>query len=482
MRNTIFLLLIAVTFNVSTARPLHYKNMNVAQRKAAANRFRENLLRATTVPALQAKSTQLAERLVAQSAYMGTWALDSMQFKYHGSMGSKFNFNAMAYNTDYELDGAYPLYFQMLGLTSGQNDRPEVQADTMKTWYSDLFTPLSPLAKTEDRISLYNAASNITSLIDLYVDTPNVWNTRYLNTFNNQEAITTSVYQEYNNGWDSIEFRTFIYSNNKLVADSTSQHNGPIWEPIEKNVYQYNANGALIKATSYTYNGTGWDPAETYTMSYDASNRLSVYIDSTNGISGWETLQRDSMGYTNPNPFYTFYRDEQYSNGLLSEYTISTKHVTGGLVDTLLETSYDAAATYIDKNFTKFFYDSYNQPVTGAQYYYNDTTSQWQQASMYTWHYYYETYTLDVSDVSNPAENVLLYPNPAKNMFTLTCNGMVGKDADIEIYNSVGRLVKSLPITASKIDVDTETLPAGLYICKVTVDGQSSYRKLMLVK
>jgi hypothetical protein len=317
MRNTIFFLLFAFAFTVANGRPVHYKNMSAAQRRAAANHFKDDLLNGTTVPTAQAKSTQLAERLIAQSAYMGTWALDSMQFKYHGSMASKFNFNAMAYNTDYELDGAYPFYFHLLGLTSGQNDRPEVQADTMKIWYSDLFTPLSPLAKTEDRISLYNASNDVTSLTDLYVDTPNVWDTRYLNTFNAQEAITNSAYQEYGSGWDTIEFRTFIYSNNKLVADSTSQHNGQIWEPIEKNVYQYSAGGALTKATSYSYNGTGWDPVEMYTMSYDASNRLSVYIDSTYGISGWEALQKDSMGYTNPNPFYTFYRDEQYSNGLL---------------------------------------------------------------------------------------------------------------------------------------------------------------------
>jgi hypothetical protein len=74
-----------------------------------------------------------------------------------------------------------------------------------------------------------------------------------------------------------------------------------------------------------------------------------------------------------------------------------------------------------------------------------------------------------------------LYPNPANNQVGFTYNS--DSPAQLSIYNSLGQLVKLLPLPANKehMDINTTDMASGIYICKVQITGgESTFRRLVV--
>ena len=87
--------------------------------------------------------------------------------------------------------------------------------------------------------------------------------------------------------------------------------------------------------------------------------------------------------------------------------------------------------------------------------------------------------TLSVADVENK-DRVLLVPNPVKDTTSLLVPNNKGK-LDIYIYDASGKLVTSFKNSSgTKLDLDVNNLPKGLYL--VLVKGNDFNKSLKLVK
>jgi hypothetical protein len=74
-----------------------------------------------------------------------------------------------------------------------------------------------------------------------------------------------------------------------------------------------------------------------------------------------------------------------------------------------------------------------------------------------------------------------LYPNPASSNFNFTYH--TNYDAQLSVYNSIGQLVKTMPLSSSKesANVNTTDMPSGVYICKLQAAGaEPAYRRLVV--
>ena len=72
-------------------------------------------------------------------------------------------------------------------------------------------------------------------------------------------------------------------------------------------------------------------------------------------------------------------------------------------------------------------------------------------------------------------ENVLLYPNPAQNQFTIAnANG-----AGIRITDAAGKTVLTLAASEDAVSIDISALPPGLYLVQLTRNGHNGYSKLI---
>lgn len=79
-----------------------------------------------------------------------------------------------------------------------------------------------------------------------------------------------------------------------------------------------------------------------------------------------------------------------------------------------------------------------------------------------------------------PVVKTALYPNPAKTKFTITSKNVLNR---IEMYNSMGVLVKALTINRQNIlSVLTDNLPPGLYSIRLISDEETEVVKLIVTK
>lgn len=74
-----------------------------------------------------------------------------------------------------------------------------------------------------------------------------------------------------------------------------------------------------------------------------------------------------------------------------------------------------------------------------------------------------------------------LYPNPANSQVSLNYHS--DYEAQLSVYNSLGQMVKTSTMAASKgnMSINTSDMPSGIYICKVQAAGaEPAFRKLIV--
>ncbi|MBU8881788.1 T9SS-dependent M36 family metallopeptidase [Kaistella sp. DKR-2] len=88
--------------------------------------------------------------------------------------------------------------------------------------------------------------------------------------------------------------------------------------------------------------------------------------------------------------------------------------------------------------------------------------------------------TLAASDV-NADKAISIYPNPAKNEFFLkSANKVLGK-VNVEIFDASGKMVSNQKISSAEA-VNTQALPNGVYVVKVSGVGVNYSSKLLIKK
>jgi hypothetical protein len=80
------------------------------------------------------------------------------------------------------------------------------------------------------------------------------------------------------------------------------------------------------------------------------------------------------------------------------------------------------------------------------------------------------------------AQDWLLFPNPAHNTVTLSYNGRTGTGV-MEVFDTAGRVAyeeQSTLVAGSSLMIDVQDLAPGVYVVRLTVNGQRSEQRLMI--
>jgi hypothetical protein len=74
-----------------------------------------------------------------------------------------------------------------------------------------------------------------------------------------------------------------------------------------------------------------------------------------------------------------------------------------------------------------------------------------------------------------------LYPNPVKNNLIIQINKDIENNSSIDIFNATGALVKSVRMegNGSKLEIDTNTLPSGMYYLKLNTPNGTLTKKFI---
>lgn len=98
--------------------------------------------------------------------------------------------------------------------------------------------------------------------------------------------------------------------------------------------------------------------------------------------------------------------------------------------------------------------------------------------SMYSNEYYVKFYYSPESVDENMAQNVEIYPNPAKDMLTIKAENIT----NVIIYNSIGLKVYEQSVASSEVSINLYGFDAGIYLVKAVVDGEVVTRKISVMR
>ena len=87
-----------------------------------------------------------------------------------------------------------------------------------------------------------------------------------------------------------------------------------------------------------------------------------------------------------------------------------------------------------------------------------------------------ETTTIGINGKANSAEDLLVYPNPARKSVIIQTNAK----AEIKLYNQTGQLINTYDASINKLNVDISNLDSGMYFIKVSSNDKIITRKLVI--
>ncbi|GGK10704.1 hypothetical protein GCM10007962_01040 [Yeosuana aromativorans] len=85
--------------------------------------------------------------------------------------------------------------------------------------------------------------------------------------------------------------------------------------------------------------------------------------------------------------------------------------------------------------------------------------------------------TLSIDDKEN--QTVLLYPNPTKELLTVSIGQSSIQNGTIELFDNLGRLVQKTPLTGPKTTMHLEAIPSGMYIVKIKSEAFVQIKRII---
>ena len=72
----------------------------------------------------------------------------------------------------------------------------------------------------------------------------------------------------------------------------------------------------------------------------------------------------------------------------------------------------------------------------------------------------------------NKEELIRIYPNPSSGDFTVSCSSCSSELSELVIYDVIGELLKTIPITSGKTNIKIKDLDAGVYFVVLKMNGE----------
>ncbi|MPT32237.1 MAG: T9SS type A sorting domain-containing protein [Chryseobacterium sp.] len=84
----------------------------------------------------------------------------------------------------------------------------------------------------------------------------------------------------------------------------------------------------------------------------------------------------------------------------------------------------------------------------------------------------YEILTLAVEDLDSKERNILLYPNPVKDLLFVDFSDKNYQDSNYVLFDSQGKLIKKGNLSQQRSELDLSLLPSSVYIIQVFQKNQ----------
>ncbi|MCW3083565.1 MAG: hypothetical protein JWP12_931 [Bacteroidetes bacterium] len=88
--------------------------------------------------------------------------------------------------------------------------------------------------------------------------------------------------------------------------------------------------------------------------------------------------------------------------------------------------------------------------------------------------------SVNISEPSEPEDNVFVYPNPGEGKYKLNINGAAVTDAVLEVKGLLGNTIITMKIKENVTEIDLTNQPKGIYFLRVSdSNGNSAVKKIV---
>lgn len=246
----------------------------------------------------------------------------------------------------------------------------------------------------------------------------------------------------------------------------------------------YNASNAAVSSNPITINWRIDDPNDLTGDIYRIKNFVTgKYLHSV----GADVIESDNaINVASGDKEWEFVQAGNF-------YNIESKRTDRGILraagnppNDVINTGFGAPREDSDKQFTVIYNSTDNtyqfETRTGSNYIYHNVNGVIEHINnagdRSKW--IVESTTLSTPEVDNEISDIRVFPNPAKDEFTILMKDEIG--ARIEIYNMLGKLVYDKTMNSNRIDILNQgRFNSGIYLIRVTDDNQRVFHSKLVI-
>ncbi|HNW89968.1 MAG TPA: T9SS type A sorting domain-containing protein, partial [Bacteroidales bacterium] len=272
---------------------------------------------------------------------------------------------------------------------------------------------------------------------------------------------------------------SFIYDICLVSVDSISGKNRVIWnKPLTNSIDHFNIYGEGNQPNVYSLLGS---------VSYDS---LSIFVD--NSADPMQQAYRYKLSAVDTSGIESTLSNHHRSihltinQGIGNTYDLTWTHYEGftfASYNIYRGTNFSnmtLLATVL--NTTNFYTDT--TPPAGNQYYHieavNPSACTPSKSKIHAAKSnVVQSELSNIIDITMYNNSFRVFPNPAKESFTIEFAENIDNGTFAEIYSIEGKLIKQVSVRQKKTEINISTLPSGIYIVKIAGNNGIAFRKLI---
>lgn len=354
------------------------------------------------------------------------------------------------------------------------------------------------------------------------------------NTFGPNHILLTSLNQNWNGtAYVNSEKDTYTYNTaDKPVAYLKEMWTGDAWSNVLYDLYTYDAFGNMVSAIRQTWEINTWINSFQNTYTYDANNNMLTGIIQIWEADAWVNFYMESYTYDTANQPIEYVGQFWTNEAWVNAYKYTNTYNEYGFVTLVLEQIWlnDSWTNSYRSSFTQNFYGGIQSALVEVwipNSWVNDTLTTYSHddngntltADIYTWNgdtwmqeydgtldisYYYNlrsesfrgylaraSYISITTGIRTIAKNNILnfvaVPNPSTGPMALWIDIKENTNAEIALFNLSGTRLQTLyqgnlVEGENQINMNTNDLPAGIYLVKLSADNMFKFLKLIVTK
>lgn len=394
---------------------------------------------------------------------------------------------------------------------------------TNEVWVNDSF-----------EIRTYDSVGN-PLVVEMKLWQNNSWvnSNKVINTYTTNHNVLTSISANWDGTvWVNFEKSTFTYNESgKAVAFLKENWIENSWANDLYDLYTYDDFGNLISGIRQIWESDTWTNDQQYSYTYDANNNMLTGIIQSWEVDTWVNSYGETYSYNasnlpveyivqlwvdniwlNYSKYAYTYNDYNFVVSAIGQLWIDnlwvnneraqfTQNFYGGVQSALVE--HWQIDSWMNYSLSTYSHDDYGNTLSAVLYFWDGETWAINQDSLIEISYYYNLYSeyftgylaeasyiSIITDITKISDNSLLsfssFPNPSSSQMTLRINGIEDTKAEIYVYNLTGNKVLdlysgSLTKGDNNISVNVSSLPAGVYIVKLSTGTIHKFLKIIIL-